>query len=110
MTAEPRQEEKAREDKMSAVIQVRQLGTPPSGNHWSMGPNHMRRISRKSAKGLCGIYPIPEVGYETIVALKDDGYGGKFRLYVQNVSGDYYVASSQVTVEKWPEIFQVELV
>jgi hypothetical protein len=53
------------------------------------------------------MYPTPKVGYETLVAIAPDGFGGKKRLYVQNVSGDFYIASSDTAISEWPDSFQV---
>jgi hypothetical protein len=92
------------------VIEIRQTGIPESGNHWSYGPQKMRRISARSAKALCGMYPTPQPGHETNVAVADDGYGGKYLLCVQNVSGCWFLASTSVSVDRWPEVFQVKII
>lgn len=89
------------------MIEVKSLAKPPVGNHWTYGPEHMQRISVTSARALCGMYPTPKVGYETLVAVAPDGYGGKKRLYVQNVGGHFYVASSDTKISDWPASFGV---
>jgi len=66
----------------------------------------MGRISAKSARALCGMYPLPGVGSETVVALRPNGP----RLYVSNISGDYVLRSAQARVSAWPELFGVTLV
>ncbi|WP_232456007.1 hypothetical protein [Burkholderia ubonensis] len=66
-------------------------------------------LSKREAKALCGMYPLPAIGNETIVAVAPDGYGGRYRLYVQNVSGMYVLASYQVRRAKWKEVFGVEV-
>jgi len=91
------------------MIKVKQTQLPPSGNHWSYGPNYMRGISRQSAAALCGMYPLPRMGYETTVAVKRDPLGFNLRLQVQNVSGDFYLASTHVQVAAWPDTFGVEV-
>lgn len=91
------------------MLTIKQTGIPPSGNHWSYGPDHMRKISRSSARGLCGMYPLPAVGYETIVAVKPDGFGGRLRLTVQNVSGEFFIASTDAKVSDWPQTFGVDV-
>ncbi|MBB5409257.1 hypothetical protein HDG34_003198 [Paraburkholderia sp. HC6.4b] len=92
------------------MIEIRQTGLPESGNHWSYGRDYMRRISAGSARKLCGLYPMPRMGYETIVAVANDGYGGKYHLCVQNISGIWFLACTSVPVADWPEIFQVKIV
>lgn len=89
------------------MIEVRSIANPPAGTHWSYGPEHMRRVSAATARALCGMYPAPSVGYETIVAVAPDGFGGKKRLYVQNVGGDFYVASADTKIVDWPTAFGV---
>lgn len=88
------------------MTKVKQTALPPTGAHWSYGADYMRRISKASAKVLCGLYPAPRMGYETVVAVSPDG----FRLRVQNISGAYYLACSSAPVDQWPELFQVEVV
>jgi len=92
------------------MLTITARGNPPSGNHWSYGPEFMQRIGRAAALKLCGMYPLPEVGYQTIVALAADGFGGYRRLEVQNISGDFYAACTNVKVGEWPEVFRVRLV
>lgn len=70
------------------------------------GPEHMAAIGKAAARGLCGMYPLPRVGYETCVAV-DVPHGA--RLYVANVSGVYALRSSSVSVDMWPERFGVTL-
>lgn len=94
----------------NTVIEIRQTGLPESGNHWSYGPGHMRKISARSAAALCGMYPTPRMGYETTVAAANDGYGGMYLLCVQNISGTFYLASASVQVDDWPETFQVKII
>lgn len=67
----------------------------------------MRRISRASAVKLLDQYPVPRVGYETTAVAVPDGFGGLHRLTVQNVGGQYYVASCTVQVASWPDVFGV---
>lgn len=79
-------------------------------NTWFYGNEHTLQISKGEAKKLCGMYPLPEVGYETVVAFKQDLLIGRLRLYVQNVSGSYMIASSQVRVSDWDSVFGVHIV
>ncbi|KWI10905.1 hypothetical protein [Burkholderia ubonensis] len=71
---------------------------------WYYGPDFMKRITRATARKLCGLYPLPDMGSETCVARSL----GQARLFVQNVCGDFYVASPSDRSERWPEIFGVE--
>lgn len=92
-----------------SITRIQQTGLPPTDAHWSYGPAWMRRVSRKTAIALCGGYPLPQMGTESIVALAPDGFGGRTRLVVQNVSGDFYVASADTAVDQWPTVFRVEV-
>lgn len=76
---------------------------PESENY---GREHMAVIGTAAARGLCGMYPMPKIGYETVVAL-NVSHGA--RLYVANISGAYVLRSSSVAVDRWPEIFGVTL-
>ena len=78
------------------------------GMGWYYGADHMRRIGRKDAAKLVGLYPLPEVGSEVVVAIKPDSLFTR-RLYVKNISGHFYVASHDAPVIDWPEVFSVEV-
>lgn len=69
------------------------------------GPRHQCRISPKSARGLCGMFPLPEVGYETAVAL-NRMYGN---LRVANVAGVYVLRASGAPIDQWPDVFGVTI-
>lgn len=92
-----------------SITRIKQTGLPPADAHWSYGPAWMRRVSRKTAAALCGTYPLPQMGSETIVAVAPDGWGGRNRLVIQNVSGDFYVASADAPVDQWATVFRVEV-
>ena len=81
---------------------------------WFYGNEHMLQISKGEAKKLCRMYPLPEVGYETVVAsvvaFKQGILIGSLRLCVKNVSGSYMIASSQVRVSDWDSVFGVHIV
>lgn len=102
--------EKLDNARAQALIKVKQTALPPSGAHWSYGSDYMRGISKASSKALCGMYPLPAVGYETVVAIAPDGYGGFFRLYVKNIGGQFFLSSTTISVDQWPEIFKVEVI
>lgn len=93
------------------MIRVKQTELPPSGAHWSYGPDYMRGISRASAAKLCGMYPLPPMGSEIVVAIRPDPVWSTFkkRLSVQNVSGSFFLASTDTRVDAWPSVFGVEV-
>lgn len=95
---------------MPNITKVKQTALPPAGAHWSYGLDYMRGISKADAAALCGMYTLPTMGHETTVALAPDGFGGFFRLMVQNISGTYFAACSNVRVGDWPEVFKVQVV
>jgi hypothetical protein len=72
------------------------------------GADHQARISRDTARKLCGMYPLPAPGVETVVAFNAVPY--RRRLCVQNLGGWFYVASVDAKAEQWPEVFGVTLV
>jgi len=94
------------------MIQVKALEPGNTGipGNWYMGANHMVKIGPKSARGLCGMYPVPRVGYECTVAFKKDNLGFSQRLIVQNVSGEFWLACSNVAKSAWGETFGVSAV
>lgn len=69
----------------------------------------MRRVSLKTAAMLCGGFPLPQMGCETVVALAPDGWGGSNRLVVHHVGGQFYVASADTPVDQWATVFRVEV-
>lgn len=94
------------------MIKIKQTGGAEHAGFASMGDDHMRRISTATARQLCGMYPLPSMGYETVVAFARDVSFPSFvhRLHVQNVSGVYFVACSSCTVDQWPDVFKVQIV
>lgn len=86
------------------MMTIKQTGLPQSGAHWSYGPDYMRQISERSARNLCGMYPLPRIGYETVVAFNP---ASRSRLFVQNISGAYFVASTDTRVSAWYDVFGV---
>lgn len=76
----------------------------------SFGESHAVKIGKVKARQFCGMYPMPDVGYEVIVAItSDDTFSAfKHRLMVQNISGEYWLCSSSVSREEWPVIFKVQ--
>ena len=71
------------------------------------GPDYMVKISKPNARAFCGMYPLPTMGSETVVAVAKIQHGFKVELTVQNISGSFYLASSQVQVKDWADIFKV---
>lgn len=86
-------------------MKVLSLGSPPLGAHWSFGPDHMCRISEAVARRLLKSYPLPRIGYETVAA----GSRQTGELYVQNISGHYYLACATASMRLWPELFGVQI-
>jgi hypothetical protein len=77
----------------------------------NMGESHMARISKATAKKLCDMYPLPSMGREMVVAVKLDPCYSAFNLMllVQNISGYFYLASSDTAKEYWPDVFGISL-
>ena len=71
--------------------------------------SHQAPLTRKQARALCGMYSLPAVGYETVVAIKPDGMGFKRRLQVANVSGDFYAVSYDTPRSEWAAEFRVQI-
>lgn len=76
-----------------------------------MGDSYELPITKKQARALCGMYPLPGIGRETVVALKPDPIYSAFwfRLNVGNYGGVYVATSCNVARDQWPEIFGVTL-
>lgn len=74
-----------------------------------MGPDHMARIHRSTARMMAGMYRMPQPGHELVV-----GYvrinGVVNRLMLANVSGDWYLTSNTAPVGLWPTVFLVEII
>lgn len=75
----------------------------PSENY---GKENMARISAKDARALCGMYPLPAIGYETCCAFNGRT---KEKLYVANIGGVYVVRSHDVKVAHWGSAFGIVL-
>jgi hypothetical protein len=73
------------------------------------GQDYEHKIGPKTARSFCGMYPLPKMGYETLVAIAPDAYGFKQRLYVQNISGTFVLASSTTKKQDWEEVFKVKV-
>jgi len=71
------------------------------------GVEFEHRVTRNRARTLCGIRPLPRMGYETCVAVKRDHLGLTLRLWVQNISGVYVLASADTSKDRWEEVFNV---
>jgi len=94
------------------MIKVKQTGNASDAGFQSMGEENMRRISEKTARALCGMYPMPDMGREVCVAFASDKEWPTFkhRLSVQNISGLFFLACSSVSVDAWPDVFKVEVI
>ena len=75
------------------------------------GLDYEKQITKKTAKSLCGMYPLPRIGYETVIAIKPDPiYSGFwFRLMVQNISGQLVLTSNNVPKSQWSNVFGVSV-
>lgn len=86
-------------------MRIQSLGTPNSGAHWSYGPDHMCRIGKAVALKLCGMYPMPQMGSETVVAITRAARP----LTVQNISGEYFLASTSHAIAQWPDVYGITI-
>jgi len=91
-------------------MKIKSLGTAPTGNHWSYGPDFMRRIGKEDAKKLCSPYDLPKTGYQTRIEASRDYFGWLHFLEIQNISGNFYLACCSASVLEWPDLFGVEIV
>lgn len=93
------------------MIKIKTIGPGSDAGQHSMGDKYMVRIGDKSARALCGMYPMPNMGHEIIVAIAPDKQFPSFknRLLVQNISGQYFLASNSVEVTAWPDVFKIEV-
>lgn len=94
---------------MSQLIKVKEFKPYdlPAGMYY--GVQYMVRVSPKNAKAFAGMYPLPRMGYEITVAIAPASHGFKSYLMLKNISGDYYLASHTDSVDRWPEVFKVEV-
>ena len=87
-------------------MKISELKPESLSTHLYYGANHMVRIGRASAEALLkGV--APQMGYTTDVARCVDEQGFDQRLMVQNISGDYYLASTSTPIDQWPQAFGV---
>ena len=75
------------------------------------GLDYEKQISKKQATTLCGMYPLPRMGYECTVAIKPDPIYSVFwyRLHVQNISGTFVATCTNVKNTEWSNTFGVNL-
>lgn len=67
-----------------------------------------KQVTKRQARNLAGMYPIPMMGDEIVVALKHINGMWYEKLRLQNVSGTFQLHSNNVPVEDWPNVFQVK--
>lgn len=97
------------------MFQIKSIGFPPAGTHWSYGAGFMRQVTRATAHALLAEkLPLnkvssPPMGYETVVDRVLLAPIGEAILAIQNIAGDYYVCSCNTPVTSWPETFGVEV-
>lgn len=73
------------------------------------GPDWMARIGASAARAMAGMYHMPEIGSEMIVAYTKIN-GVSSRMLLANISGDWYLYSDTVKVADWPAVFRVEII
>lgn len=86
-------------------MKIKSLGAPPIGAHWSYGGDYMMRISKSDAAKLLRPHHLPLMGYETEAARRVGGDS----LFVQNISGHFYLCATGVTIDQWTAAFGVEV-
>lgn len=87
----------------------------PPGASGSYGEDYMVRISKKSAQRLMGeVYnngglpiKIPQPGYEIVLKTTRSSFGFRNELTIQNLYGNYYLASATNDKIYWPSEFGV---
>lgn len=72
------------------------------------GQEYEKKIGHKRAASLAEIVgvPVPRVGYQVTLAEVRDEYGFRACLYLQNVAGDFVLASSSWPVIEWGRVFR----
>ena len=73
------------------------------------GAEYMTKISKASASTLCYMYPLPKEGRELVLSATKIHQFFAAELTIQNISGCYYLASSQIPIKNWPETFNVTI-
>lgn len=71
------------------------------------GAEYEHKLTKRQARALCGMYPLPAMGREMLVAITG-AWKPQRRLYVQNVSGLFVLASSDTKREDWGRVFGVD--
>lgn len=91
------------------VIEVRELPPGPTGEpgHWYYGADYMVRVGADAVRRLLRGLTAPRMGYETDLC-RPHGLSGPL-LTVQNISGDYFLASYNTPKAEWPEVFGVRV-
>jgi len=69
-----------------------------------IGLTHAKRVWPAEARRYAGMYPVPEMGHEIVVAFTADRM---HKLYLANVSGHFYLRSYDTARDKWTEVFKV---
>jgi hypothetical protein len=77
-----------------------------AGHYHGIGEQYERRVSTAAANRLAGMYPLPVMGSEIVVALAPE----RGRLYLANISGAFYVRCYTWPVQDWPQVFQVRVI
>lgn len=96
---------------MTTLIKIKE--SAPYALASGYGREYSARISKKSAIKLAGVCPVPAMGHAVTVAIAPKFvHGLEFTsiLEVQNISGDFYLASPHEPLTAWPEVFRVTVI
>ena len=92
------------------IIRIHEQQKAPPVRHENFGSEYQVCVTPTTARRLCGMYPVPEIGCETVVAIVQTDLGFKYRLQVANIGGQVVVRSSAMTVDQWPDVFRVQVI
>lgn len=78
------------------------------------GLEYEHKISKACAQTLRGDLDLPKMGYETQVAIfttpsSEPAFAVSERLYIQNISGSFYLACTSSPKISWPRLFKILL-
>lgn len=91
---------------MLKILQSKPYDLSPGRNVY--GEDYQVPVSTKTARLIAGLYPLPRPGHRITVAIKR-GLNGNNLLTLQNMGGDYYIASVDYPVTFWPVAFRVQV-
>ena len=65
-------------------------------------------VSKRRARELSAGFNLPRAGFGVCIREAPDGFGGFYRLSVENISGTLFLASHNVERPRWLDLFNVE--